>query len=121
MQILKLTTGKHCLTGAFVTEENSRWKQYPCEEAQPQTFWTDNEECTLTVFTSYIEDPATGDYTHCQILLVLIDCGCRVLQVIGEAKMHDPVNLDDDANNEIINELMENMLQDLSKQAGYTV
>lgn len=118
---LVLTAGKQALTTKLAKNEDSRWEEYDSEENQPQTFYCENEESTLTVFFNPIENQQTCEYKTCQIMLVLMDAGYDIAKVSGTANLPDDLSKNSEADMRIINVMLVGMLQDLSKQVGYTL
>ena len=118
---LVLEVGHLALSNCVTANEASGWKCYPCEESQPQTFYNDNEESTLTVFISFVGDEGFVNYPTCHILLVLADVGMSLQYMAGDVDLPDAVNQDTWKNNAVINNTLSGMLEALSADAGYTV
>ena len=116
---LVLEAGKQAL--AVTSNEDSRWECYPCEEAQPQTFYCESEESTLTVFMNYIEGDDNVTYPFCHIMLVLSDAGYHISHATAQVKMRDVDNPPSKTNAMLINIALVGVLDELSKQVGYVL
>jgi len=118
---LVLEVGHLALSNCVTANKKSEWKCYPCEESQPQTFYCNNEESTLTVFVSFVEDEGAVYYPTCHIILVLADAGLNFQYMSGDVNLPDAVNQDTEKNNTVINNALVGMLEALSADAGYTL